>query len=381
MRFRVLGVVTAETEQGPVHLSDKPRLALAVLIAAERRPVSADDLIAKVWDGGDLVRDAAHSCVSDLRAQLRRGDPGADGVIPKREHGYRLLVDPQDVDLHRFRALAKELRTEKDDSRVASLGRRALREWGEDLGGREPLAGVDGRWAIGYRKRLREEHHGVLLAYLEAEARLGHAPRLLPELEALHGAAPYDERIVRPLMLAYHQVHDRKSAIELYTRFQRDLADQCSADPAAETRELYRRIFEQDPTLRLPPDTATPGNAMPKTDIPDLAHRMTEVLTPELPFLTGAEVPHAQRGGSWHMAKALWSTLLRRQVVPAVPDPTGLRVLLEDALSRDAALAEEAAAILAPERTTEAAGQINISGPYFHQGDNISGTSIKYYGG
>src|SRR4051794_36613096 len=98
MKFRLLGPGEADFEGRPIDLGGpKPRLLLAVLLAAEQRFVTIEQLLGRVWHDGlpkGSDREIVHSCVSDLRGILKQGEPGADSWIPKREAGYRLLVKP-----------------------------------------------------------------------------------------------------------------------------------------------------------------------------------------------------------------------------------------------------------------------------------------------
>ncbi|MGH3382813.1 MAG: BTAD domain-containing putative transcriptional regulator [Actinoallomurus sp.] len=257
--------MAAEVEGRAVNLGGpKARLLLAVLLEAERQMVTANRLFDRVWyeepPEGSSRRDMVHSCVSDLRGVLKQGESGADSWIPKREPGYRLLVDPNDVDLHRFRALVRQLkplvgqRDSRNDERIARLGRAALAEWG----GR-PFADLGGPWVDSCRRALREEHRDVRLMCLAAELRLGCGPRLVPELKQLVDDPPADEPMVRLLMHAYHQLGDRVKAVDLFERFQRHIEDRYATSPDRETRDLYRRIIEQDPALNPSPEPSRPN--------------------------------------------------------------------------------------------------------------------------
>jgi DNA-binding SARP family transcriptional activator len=266
MKFRVLGPVEAEVEGRPVNLGGpKTRLLLAVLLEAERKLLTANHLLDRVWyeelpeESGR--RDMVHSCVSDLRGILKRGEPGADTWIPKRESGYKIMVDPDDVDLHRFRVLVRQIKPligQKDprnDQRIARLGREALAEWGG-----QPFTDLRGPWVDNCRRVLREQHRDVRLICLGAELRLGCGPRLVPELKQLVNDPPIDEPMVRLLMHAYHQAGDRLKAIDLFEHFQQHIDHKYATSPDRETRDLYRRIIEQDPmldpSLEPPPQSA-----------------------------------------------------------------------------------------------------------------------------
>lgn len=128
---------------------------------------------------------------------------------------------------------------------------------------------------------------------------------------------------------------------------------------------------------------------MPPPEHDDLARHMVHALTPALPHLTGtAKASDRPPDGSLTKATHLWAALHRHGSIQRLPeaftespDSEKLRRQLEKTLADNASLAAEATRILDGNVAEGSKGQIAISGPYFHQGDNISGTSIKYYRG
>jgi DNA-binding SARP family transcriptional activator len=102
--FLVLGAVTVVGPDGQVvALSDRQRSLLASLLARAGAVVSVDNLVDLVWPE-DPPQDpvaALHNQVS----RLRRTIPFTriETVAP----GYRLAVDPDDVDSQRFDRLVR----------------------------------------------------------------------------------------------------------------------------------------------------------------------------------------------------------------------------------------------------------------------------------
>lgn len=165
------------------------RSLLARLAIDVGRPVSATSLADAVWDG-DLPGDEAHALQS-LVSRLRRalGDPR---MIVQGGGGYRLALDPEDVDGPRFERLAREgerLRA-RDASRAAELLREALSLW------RGPaLAGVEGREGLAAAAgRLDDLRLVAHVDRIDADFGLGRAGQLVAELEALHAGHPLHER-------------------------------------------------------------------------------------------------------------------------------------------------------------------------------------------
>ncbi|MFC0038760.1 AfsR/SARP family transcriptional regulator [Actinomadura rayongensis] len=405
VEFSFLGPLEVTVDAARLPLGgEKVRLTLAVLLEAEGRSVALEKLSGILADrrsSSRAVRDpqgAVHSCVSDLRGILRQGGLDADALIPKREPGYRLVVARDNVDLHRFRERAREVRRlaarnrAEDDPRIVHVARAALGQW--DRGGAgprgEPLADLTGRWATECRNNLRREHREITVRCLEAELRLGAGARLVAELEALHREWPFEEAIVGMLMLAHDRAGHRLQALRVYEGFERRVGAKFGTGPSPETKNLFRRIVEEDATLHPPVRTARKGTAMPPHRNPALAQRMADALAPVLPVLTGAGDPDPEarlNGASFDIAKDLWVLINRRSAVSLLPEATRerpdravLRAQLEEVLAADDFMSAEASRVLDETNVRGMNGQIIVSGNYFHQGDVINGTSIKNYG-
>src|SRR2546426_4448389 len=132
--FRILGrlqVVTAGAEAalGP----PKQRALLALLLLHSNRPLSADWLIERLWDGKPPVTaaTAVQGYISHLRKIL-----GQESIRTELG-GYSLCVEPDVVDATRFErrlAEAGELRAADRLEAAAGLLSEALAEWhGEAL--------------------------------------------------------------------------------------------------------------------------------------------------------------------------------------------------------------------------------------------------------
>ncbi|WP_067461374.1 AfsR/SARP family transcriptional regulator [Actinomadura macra] len=409
----MLGPVEAESDGRPVELGGpKKQLLLAVLLEAEGRQVTPAQLLRRVWHEGlregSTPQETVQSGVRNLRNALNLGEPGANELIPKKDPRYRMTVDAADVDLHRFRGGVRRLRPlvarsdPRNDPTIATLGREALAEWRQGpVAGRgdEALGGLDGQWADALRKELVMQYHEVLVACLGAEIRLGHGPRLVPELEELHQARPLNRQLALHLMRACHQAGNLPRVIEVYEQYQRRVERRFSAGPDPVARDLYRRIVEDDPALRPRTDAGatganadeptteaiTRGAGMPSSGKSDIAGQMIDLLVPVLPILTG-RAAERENGPLPARAKELWRVLQNRQVMKDLPeawqnppDIDTLHAQIADLFAREGALAGEVSAILAGREVEQEKGQITNFGQYYHRGDNIVGTSIKNY--
>ncbi|MEU4566969.1 BTAD domain-containing putative transcriptional regulator [Micromonospora sp. NPDC023956] len=142
MFFGILGPVEARTVDGmPVPLGGRQvRALLALLLLDADRVVGTDRLIDGLY--GDRppagATNALQSQVSRLRRVLRVA--GAAPTVEAHPAGYRLGVDPEDVDVHRATRLARTGRQLRDGGapgRAVALLGEALTLWRG-----EPLADV-----------------------------------------------------------------------------------------------------------------------------------------------------------------------------------------------------------------------------------------------
>jgi DNA-binding SARP family transcriptional activator len=143
--FRLLGPVELLAGGRLVDLgAPKQRAVFTALAVDAGHPVPVDTLVDRVWDDDPPVaaRNALYAHIMRIRRALAEaavadGDPGArQPRLDRRAGGYLLSVDPESVDLHRFRRLTNQARDPAlgDDERAVLL-REALRLWrGTPLG-------------------------------------------------------------------------------------------------------------------------------------------------------------------------------------------------------------------------------------------------------
>ncbi len=242
--FGVLGAVEARVNGRPVDLGHaRQRCVLGVLLVEAGRPVAVDQLVDRVW-GDDVPQRAVNALYSYL-SRLRRAVADAPGVEIKRQPGgYLLTVDPQAVDLHRFRRLVTLARTAESDQPTAELLAQALGLWRG-----EPFAGLDTPWLTSMRHMLLSERFAAELDRNDVLLRLGRHAELLPALSAATAEHPLDERLAEQSMLALYRCGRQADADEQYRRIRRCLADELGSDPGAALRRLHERILAADPAL------------------------------------------------------------------------------------------------------------------------------------
>jgi DNA-binding SARP family transcriptional activator/tetratricopeptide (TPR) repeat protein len=243
--FGVLGVVEAWIDGRPVDLGhSRQRSVLGVLLVEAGRPVTPDQLIDRVW-GGHAPQRAAGALYSYL-SRLRRAVAG-EVEIRREPGGYLLTVNPQVVDLHRFRRLMTAARSAETDRSAAGLIEQGLSLWRGD-----PFAGLDTPWLAATRRTLLGERFAAELDGNDVLLRLGRHGELLPALLAAAAEHPLDERLAGQAMLALYRSGRQADADAQYHRIRRRLADEMGSDPGAELRRLHEQVLAADPALSVP---------------------------------------------------------------------------------------------------------------------------------
>ena len=254
MRYRVLGTTQALNDDGtPVALGGaRLRALLAVLALRPGRTVPVGVLVDEVWDG-DPPADAV-GAVQALVGRLRRALGHA--AVASADGGYRLCAEGEDVDLHRFERLAGEgarALEEGDAVKAAALLDDALGLWQGPV-----LADLPNRTAESARWEARRlDARGARLASALA---LGRAEEALPELVALCGEHPLDERLQALRLRALRAAGRPAEALAAYEEIRADLADRLGADPGRELRLLHAELLRPDvpPAPPLPDPGAAP---------------------------------------------------------------------------------------------------------------------------
>jgi branched-chain amino acid transport system substrate-binding protein len=232
MEFRLLGPLVVEDDDGPVRIAPgRESVLLALLLVHRGSALASDRIIDELWPQ-DPPENAAKSVqvyVSRLRKAL-----GA-GRIETTPAGYRIRVEPGELDVARFEQLAEH--GEPDE---------ALGLWRGD-------ALADFRYApfaLPEARRL-EEVRNELLAN-EVDARLARGETPIAELEAVIAREPLWERPRGQLMHALYLAGRQADGLELYRKTRDLLSDELGVEPGPELQRLERAILNQDPALGTP---------------------------------------------------------------------------------------------------------------------------------
>jgi DNA-binding SARP family transcriptional activator len=211
LRFQVLGRVrawcgTEEIDVGP----RKQRAVLAALLLHAGQPLSCPEIMDFVWPDSEstTVPNALYTYVHRLREAI---DPQRDawargGVVSSVFGGYVLRVDPEQVDVHRFRRLVARAR----QHRHAGLAGEARDQLSEAmrLWTGPPLADLSTRTRAhkSVAAVQRDLLAGAILA-ADTELAAAPAPQVLPRVAAIAARAPEYE----PLQALLAQAHRRSA--------------------------------------------------------------------------------------------------------------------------------------------------------------------------
>ncbi|NHA69488.1 nSTAND1 domain-containing NTPase [Phycicoccus flavus] len=259
VHYSVLGPLRVERATGPVEIRGaKERLLLARLVAASGRVVGTADLVDTLW--GDAPPPSAgkslQTFVVRLRNTLEPDRSGPPQVLVTEGAGYRLVLDPGQVDADRF-------------VRLAALGSRALAD-----GRPEAAAGTldealslwrgtayadfpDAGFAAAEARRLEELRLTAAEDRLSADLARDRAAAAVPGLEALTHEHPLRERGWELLVTALYRSGRQAEALGAYDRVRGLLADELGVDPGPQLRAVHARVLAHDPGLGRP--AARPG--------------------------------------------------------------------------------------------------------------------------
>ncbi|HEX9598983.1 MAG TPA: BTAD domain-containing putative transcriptional regulator [Gaiellaceae bacterium] len=278
--FRILGPLEIVDETGPLLLGGlKQRAVLAILLLEAPKAVSTDRLIDALW-AEQPPRTAATS-LQNFISQLRK-TLGADVLVTKPP-GYALAIQPEQVDLTRFRHLVATARAATEAAERAARMREAL-----DLWRGAPLADFEFEpFAQPEIARLKEERLAVVEERIDADLEAGRHAEIVGEVEALVDRHPTRERLRAHLMLALYRSGRQAEALGVYQDARRTLVDQLGIEPGRDLQQLHGEILRQDAGLRAP-DAAPPAEDHFEEVLRTLLHgRLVAVLGADVGELAG----------------------------------------------------------------------------------------------
>jgi DNA-binding SARP family transcriptional activator/tetratricopeptide (TPR) repeat protein len=255
IEFLMLGPLEARCGGRPLKLgSIKHRMLLAKLMLHPNQVISTDELIDTVW--GERPPPTVRQSLQNHVAALRRvvedaGTPaGQPRTLLTRDPGYLLQVDPDQIDLHRFRHMVQQGRAALEGGQpwtAAELLHGAMALWrgpvlADVVGARvswPELAGID------------ELEIGAVETRIEADLVVGRHTELVGELETLIRLHPLREHLHGQMMLALYRSGRQADALGAYRYARRTLVEELGIEPSVRLQRLEQAILAQDPALDL----------------------------------------------------------------------------------------------------------------------------------
>ncbi|MEU1518976.1 BTAD domain-containing putative transcriptional regulator [Streptomyces sp. NPDC005811] len=291
LRFSVLGPVRAwrdgrEVELGP----PQQRALLALLLARPRQPIEVEQIVDMLW--GDEPPVSALTVVYRYIGLLRRL---LEPDLPTRASGhwllrgaggYRMEMDPESLDLLRFRRLARDARAARD-SGAAHLGVplyvEALALWqGPTADGIPSVVRAHPVFTA-----LDRERHTLVKEAADVALRCGAAGELLGALRRCATERPMDEPLHARLLHALAATGRSQEAARTYQAVRARLEEELGIGPGPELRAAARlalsgRIDPVEPAGEGGPPPAAPARSRAWD-----THPVPAQLPPDLPVFVG----------------------------------------------------------------------------------------------
>ena len=310
--FGVLGPLAVEGPPGHwVTLrGDRQRTLLAVLLLNANQHVHVDVLVEALWP-----ERPPKSYASNLHTYLSRLRERIDGLrVDHGPPGYRLRVEPDELDLLVFRAAVADGQRAGDAVAASRHYRRALAQWRGPV-----LAGLHVPRLDADVARLESERLAVFEDCVDAELTAGRHGELTGELQAMITEHPLRERLAAQLMIALHRAGRQSDSLEIYRRLRTTLIDELGVEPGAEARRVHAAVLRgEDPVPRMPPPV-WPVCQLPP-DIADFTGRDAELA--ELTGVLGSDtgVPVAVLSGEPGAGKSTLAVRAAHRLRSRFPD-------------------------------------------------------------
>jgi predicted ATPase/DNA-binding SARP family transcriptional activator len=268
VEFRILGPLEAVAADERLRLGGpKQRALLALLLLRRNEVVPRERLVDAIW-GEEPPASASNSLqvyVHGLRRVL-----GAER-IERNGSGYRISVEPDELDLERFERLVRRA-TEALGARPGDAAedlREALALWRG-----EPLADLADEPVAAEAGGLEELRVGALELRNDAELASGRHEELVPQLAALVAEHPYRERLREQLILALYRCGRQKDALDAYRAARETFVEELGVEPGPALQELERAVLRQETELDAPVQRAAIATKLPTPATPLVGRRM-----------------------------------------------------------------------------------------------------------
>lgn len=259
--FGILGELQVVQDGVPLELGSlRQRALLARLLVRSGQPLTSDRLIEDLWpdDAPANARHTLHVYISRVRATLR----DERRRLSSDTSGYRLHLEPGELDAARFERLAADGRaglSAGDATRARERLEAALGLWrGPALVefADEPFATVEATRLDQLRLVAQEDR-------IRADLQLGRHALLVEELRLLTLEQPFREAFWEHYMLALYRAGRQTEALQVFGEARMHLSDELGIEPGPALKRMEQRILRQDPDLDLPASTGHAAAGVP----------------------------------------------------------------------------------------------------------------------
>ncbi|MFI7426739.1 BTAD domain-containing putative transcriptional regulator [Micromonospora sp. NPDC049836] len=247
LTFEVLGRPRVCRDGAALELgTPKQRVVLAALLLNPHRPLSTAQLVESIWwHPPSAAVPNVRLYLAGLRRALHLPGESESRLRTERAGGYRLRIEPGELDVHRLATLTdagdQALRDGRLPVAAEQLGR-ALRLWrGRTLDGMTYGPAIEANVRALDEARLR-----VAEKWARIQLDLGRPEETVPELRALVAENPVRERLWMRLITALHQAGEPGAALAAYAELRKVLATELGVEPAPDLRVLHQRILRSE---------------------------------------------------------------------------------------------------------------------------------------
>jgi DNA-binding SARP family transcriptional activator len=259
MRFSVLGPLLVEADDGTPLVFARPsqRSTLAVLLLHAGHPPTRTLLIDALW--GDHPPGDAEAALRVRVCEVRRA-LAAPGRLVTHQSGYRVLIEPGELDAADFRSLAADGRAALDSGcakEAARLLEQACALWRDP-----PLADLPDTALMNMlATALLEQRRDAEELLIDARLSLGQHLEVLAQARECIAADTVREHPHVQLMLALYRCGQKAAALAAYTRLREMTVREFGQDPGPEAQALLGQILSDSPDLMFKPRLATVAGA------------------------------------------------------------------------------------------------------------------------
>jgi DNA-binding SARP family transcriptional activator len=252
----VLGTLEVRRDGQRIELTaGRLRSLLTVLAMSAGRAVAVDDLIAGMWDEGELPNNARR--VVQIYVTRLRAAVGAE-YVGRAHGGYLLDIEPEDVDALRFLRLLDAAWSEPDPAAQRAHLEQALALWRGTPFDDVPSPSL----TMSESPRLVERYLAGLERRMDLDVAAGRHDDLVAELAALTARHPLRESLWVRRLKVLRRAGRPAEALSCYEEVRTHLVEELGVDPGSELRQLYADL------LAGRVDEDTPGPTAPPVPVP-----------------------------------------------------------------------------------------------------------------